>query len=230
MTTWNFIDDDGTFVLQAPHRTSALYFPLVNEAGMMSAVTPLLNGDSKTGQNAFLTLPVSVEDLHNTRSARNFWVAVDGAAPWSATGNSAPQVAQTFDEDTGETVTLEAGLLWHKVTRENRQMGVRAEMTSIVPPGDDCVELMQVTLTNHRRPAAGDHAYRGDPDLRPLGRRPARPPSRDVACCIASARSSTACWCARRSPLTSAATGPTRSRTLFWAPKATARLPLRSFR
>ena len=67
MTTWNFIDDDGTFMLQAPHRTSALYFPLVNEAGMMSAVTPLLNGDSKTGQNTFLTLPVSVEDLHNTR-------------------------------------------------------------------------------------------------------------------------------------------------------------------
>ena len=30
-----------------------LYFPLVNEAGMMSAITPLLHGDVKTGQNTF---------------------------------------------------------------------------------------------------------------------------------------------------------------------------------
>ncbi len=61
---------------------------------MMSVVTPTLHGDSKTGQNTFLTAPVSVEDLHNTRSARNFWVCVAGAEPWSATGNSAPQVAR----------------------------------------------------------------------------------------------------------------------------------------
>lgn len=148
MTTWTFIDDHGAFELPAPHRTSALYFPLVNEAGMMSAVTPLLNGDAKTGQNTFVTLPVSVEDLHNTRSARNFWVAVDGAAPWSATGNSAPQVAQTFDADADDTVTLRAGLLWHQVTRENRRLGLRAEVTSFVPASDDPVELMQVTLTN----------------------------------------------------------------------------------
>jgi cellobiose phosphorylase len=148
MTTWNFIDGQGTFELHAPHRTSALYFPLVNEAGMMSAVSPLLNGDAKTGQNTFVTLPVSVEDLHNTRSARNFWVVVDGTAPWSATGNSALQVAQTFDADAGDTVTLQAGLLWHQVTRENRRLGLRAEITSVVPAGDDPVELMQVTLTN----------------------------------------------------------------------------------
>ena len=117
---WRFTDDDATFRLDAPHRTSYLYFPLVNEAGMMSAVTPTLHGDAKTGQNTFLTAPVSVEDLHNTRSARNFWVYVAGAGPWSATGNSAPQVAKTFAEDPEETVTLEAGLLWHKVTRRNR--------------------------------------------------------------------------------------------------------------
>ncbi len=55
---------------------------------MMSVVTPTLHGDTKTGQNAFLTLPVSVEDLHNTRSARNFWAYVAGFGPWSATGNS----------------------------------------------------------------------------------------------------------------------------------------------
>ena len=148
ITGWRFIGDDGTFRLDAPHKTNYLYFPLVNEAGMMSAVTPTLHGDTKTGQNTFLTLPVSVEDLHNTRSARNFWVYVDGYGPWSATGNSAPQVAETFAADSPETVTLEAGLLWHKVTRRNARLGLAAEITNFVPAGDDQVELMQVTLTN----------------------------------------------------------------------------------
>ena len=96
--TWQFIDDEGTFQLKNPHQTSYLYFPLVNEAGMMSAITPTLNGDIKINQNAFLTLPVSMEDLHNSRSARNFWVHVAGADPWSVTGNSALQIAQRFSE------------------------------------------------------------------------------------------------------------------------------------
>ena len=73
---WKFIDSSGTFELSSPHHSSYLYFPLVNEAGMMSSVTPLLHGDIKAGQHAFLTLPVSTEDLHNTRSGRNFWVSV----------------------------------------------------------------------------------------------------------------------------------------------------------
>ena len=47
---WDFTGDDGAFRLASPHRTSYLYFPLVNEAGMMSAVTPTLHGDTKTGQ------------------------------------------------------------------------------------------------------------------------------------------------------------------------------------
>ena len=145
---WQFTGDDGSFLLESPHKTNYLYFPLVNEAGMMSVVTPTLHGDTKIGQNAFLTLPVSVEDLHNTRSARNFWVYVRGLGAWSATGNSAPQVAQTFAEDPDETVTLEAGLLWHKVTRRNQRVGLCAEVLNFVPVGPDAVELMQVTLTN----------------------------------------------------------------------------------
>jgi len=36
--TWQFTDDEGTFRLENPHHTSFLYFPLVNQAGMMSAL------------------------------------------------------------------------------------------------------------------------------------------------------------------------------------------------
>jgi cellobiose phosphorylase len=140
---WQFTSSNGNFRLENPHHTSYLYFPLVNEAGMISVVTPTLNGDAKTGQHTFLTLPVSVEDLHNNRSARNFWVTLASGEAWSATGNSAAQTASNEDK-----VTLEAGFLWHKVKRENTRLGLQADIVNIVPPTADTVELMKVTLTN----------------------------------------------------------------------------------
>ena len=71
---WNFIDKKGTFVCENAREVNQLYFPICNEAGMKASVTPCLNGDAKKNQNEFLYLPVSVEDLHNNRSGRNFWV------------------------------------------------------------------------------------------------------------------------------------------------------------
>ncbi len=145
MSQWHFIDENAAFRLDNPHRNSYLYFPLVNEAGLMSSIAPTLHGDVKTGQNAFLMAPVSVEDLHNTRSGRNFWVVVEGQAPWSAAGSSAPQIAQPD----AEQVTLEAGFLWQTVTRSNSELGLRAEITNFAPVSEhDQVELMRVILTN----------------------------------------------------------------------------------
>jgi len=144
---WKFVDDADTFSLQNPHRVSALYFPLCNEVGIFSAITPTLHGDIKASHNAFLTPPVSIESLHDSRSARNFWIKVNGADPWSATGNSAIQVAGHFTE-TDEDSFLEAGFLWQRVTRKNRQFDLKAEVTSFIPASNDRVELMKVTLTN----------------------------------------------------------------------------------
>ncbi len=145
---WRFIDTNGTFELTAPHQSSYLYFPLVNEAGMMSAVTPLLNGDIKAGQHAFLTPPVSVEDLHNTRSARNFWVHIPGYGAWSVSGNSAAQIARNFSGQEDDEVKLKAGFLWHQVTHKNSDLGLRVEITNFVPASSAQVELMRVRLTN----------------------------------------------------------------------------------
>jgi cellobiose phosphorylase len=145
---WQFIDDKGTFALSDPQRHSYLYFPLVSEGGLVAAITPTLHGDLKAGQHRFVTLPVSAEDLHISRAARNFWVYVVGHGAWSATGNSAPQTAQAFVGDVGEQVRLEAGFLWHRVTRESAALGLQAEITNFVPPDGDQVELMRVTLTN----------------------------------------------------------------------------------
>ncbi|MGB8213299.1 MAG: cellobiose phosphorylase [Anaerolineales bacterium] len=144
---WEFIDDKGTFRLYNPHRHSSLYFPLVNDAGIFSAVTPTLHGDIKADHNSFLTPPVSVESLHDSRSARNFWVQIDGVGPWSVTGNSAAQFARHFTGEDEESI-LEAGFLWQRVIRKNIQAGLKAEVTSFVPASSDRVELMKVTFSN----------------------------------------------------------------------------------
>lgn len=144
---WEFIDGDATFFLHNPHRNSSLYFPLGNEAGIFSAITPTLHGDIKADHNTFLTAPVSVECLHDSRSARNFWIKLNGADPWSATGNSAAQVAGHFT-DADEETFLEAGFLWQRVKRKNKRIGLQAEITSFVPASPDRVELMKITITN----------------------------------------------------------------------------------
>lgn len=144
---WRFVGAAETFALENAQATSYLYFPLVNEAGMVSVVTPTLHGDVKAGQHAFLTPPTAVEDLHLSRGARNFWVTRPGAEAWSVTGNSAPQTARRFSKE-ADTATVEAGLLWHRVTRRHAAWGLQAVVTNVVPAAPDRVELMQVELTN----------------------------------------------------------------------------------
>lgn len=53
MSELKYLDKRGTFTLDNPDLTSYMYFPLANEAGMMSAITPDLGGDIKLDQNTF---------------------------------------------------------------------------------------------------------------------------------------------------------------------------------
>lgn len=106
-----YLNEQGDFTLRDAQRYGDIYFPLVNEGGMMSSVTPLLAGDCKSGQNTFLLPPASEDSLRSGRERRNFWVRVNGGKPWSVTGQSAPQQARCFSPDCEETV-LTGGLLW----------------------------------------------------------------------------------------------------------------------
>lgn len=63
MQTIRFLGDEGDFILEDAQQAPAVYLPLVNEAGMISSVTPLLAGDCKTGQNRFLLAPASEQTL-----------------------------------------------------------------------------------------------------------------------------------------------------------------------
>ncbi len=81
--TYQFISDKGVFSLPGAADYSDLYFPVAGECGIKSAVTPTLGGDCKLDQNTFLLEPVSVENLHNNRNARNFWCHIGTHGSWS---------------------------------------------------------------------------------------------------------------------------------------------------
>jgi len=141
----HFLDKNGTFALKNPEEVNYLYFPLASETGLKSAITPNLGGDCKLDQETFLLAPVSAEDLHTSRSTRNFWCVLEDGC-WSATGVSAEQEAVRFTDSQDES-TLTAGLMWQSVCRETKRYGLRAEITSFVPPQEN-TEVMAVRITN----------------------------------------------------------------------------------
>ena len=151
MKQYQFIDHRGTFTVNDPELTSYLYFPIANEAGMMSSVTPSFGGDAKTGQNTYILEPVSSENLHNNKSTRNFWFRLEGKETgensWSAAGVSAWQQAEKFGKEKEET-KLEAGLLYQKMERTCKKLGLYAEMTIFAPITGDQIELMKITVKN----------------------------------------------------------------------------------
>lgn len=147
MNKYKFIDKQGTFILENPEMNSYMYFPIANECGVMSSLTPTLNGDCKMSQNTFLLAPVSAEELHNNKSSRNFWIYIEGYGAWSVTGASGKQRYEVFDKNK-ENTKLEAGIMWHKITRESKNIGIKSEVISFVPSNNEKVELMKVTITN----------------------------------------------------------------------------------
>lgn len=141
----HFTGNNEEFTISSPEEVSYLYFPLASETGLKSAVTPALGGDSKLDQETFLLEPVSVENLHNNRSTRNFWCVTEGGC-WSATGVSAGQEADRFTPDQDES-RLTAGFLWQEVKRKSRRFSLSSRIISFVPPHDN-VEITAVEITN----------------------------------------------------------------------------------
>lgn len=146
MSRIQFIDNKGTFSMEKAENYNYLYFPVANEKGIKSAVTPNLGGDSKLNQNAFLLEPVSAENLHNNRSSRNFWCVVEGKGGWSVTGQSSEAECVKYTEAQDES-KLTAGLMWHKQERKSVKYQLEAEVTSFVPLEHNA-EVMHITLKN----------------------------------------------------------------------------------
>lgn len=161
MQGYQFTDENGSFQLEGAENDLGLYFPIAGEHGLKSAITPNLAGDAKLDQNHFLLEPTSIGDLVDSRSSRNFWCAIEGAGVWSATGMSAEQEAARFTAGQ-DTSKVEAGLMWHKVSRSSKKYSLHSEITSFVAFQNN-VEVMQVKLTNTGKEAMTFTAYAAIP-------------------------------------------------------------------
>ncbi len=147
MKKYEYLDEFGTFRLENADNTSYLYFPLAAEEGIKSSITPYLGGDCKMDQNHFLLQPVSAEELHNNKSTRNFWCIMADGSCLSLTGVSSESMSKKFTKEQEECV-LEAGMLWHKISRKHKEAGLSSSIISFVPIADGQVEIMMVTITN----------------------------------------------------------------------------------
>ncbi len=152
MNQLKFLNNWGDFVLENAQKAPDVYFPLVNEAHMISSVTPWLAGDCKTDQNTFLLCPASERTLAERTTGRNFWIRVQGKQPWSAVGCSAAQLAK-INTPQEETCTLQGGLLWQKVHRVQPETGLSVQVLSFVPADETQVEVMQVRIQNPTKEA-----------------------------------------------------------------------------
>ncbi len=144
---YQYTSKHGEFKIKNPEMTSYLYFPIANEAGVMSSITPDLAGDSKMGQNTFLMPPSSCENLHNDKASRNVWCKVNQKEVISLTGKSAKQQSNLFSENKDES-QLEAGFMNQALTRIHKETGVKSVITSFVPATEETIELMKVVIEN----------------------------------------------------------------------------------
>ena len=142
----HFTDKSGTFTLENPENYSALYFPIASEQGLKGSVSPDLGGDSKLDQESFLLEPVSVENLHNNRSTRNFWCYIENEGCWSVTGASAEAESLKFTKEQDKS-SVEAGFMYHTTRRASEKYHLESEVTIFVPVMDN-VEVMYVKVRN----------------------------------------------------------------------------------
>lgn len=137
---YNYLQDGIGFSSQAATRFNAIYFPLcgIDSNGLKSSITPALSGDIKIDSTRYLTKPVSTEDLRNP--LRNFFCFIEGKGVFSLAQESRPN-----------TSSLEAGPLWHKLTRCHPGAGLVMEAVNFVPVTGENVELMRISLQNISR-------------------------------------------------------------------------------
>ena len=135
-TLYAYLPDGVGFVSSKAASIRTIYFPLcgVDAKGLKSSITPQLGGDIKIDKNCYLTKPVSVEDLRN--GLRNFFCFVKGHG-----------IVSLVDGDEKDT-SIECGMLWHKLNRSYKDIGLEIESLNFIPVSGENIELMRVTVKN----------------------------------------------------------------------------------
>lgn len=166
---WDFIDCDpaapatGEFIALHAERVGRLYFPLVNEAGMRSWVSPALQGSPAGNHNEYLGVPITAEDLGNNLVHRGFWVVEEGHPPFSLSPLGGGSAADAWRSRAPQSV-VNAGPGWFSVVREGpaRRFNLRATLWCPAD-SDEKIEIMTVEVTNRSAKTLRFAAYAAIP-------------------------------------------------------------------
>lgn len=130
--------DEMSFSSRENIKSRTIYFPLFSPQadGLKSSVTPHLSGDIKIDKKQYITKPVSTEDLR--ADVRNFFVDVEGRG-----------IVSLAEEANGSCAKVDAGPLWHKLTRTFDHGNIVLEACNFIPATGEHLELMRVSITNN---------------------------------------------------------------------------------
>lgn len=146
---WQYTGDKkGSFRAPGADQRSRLYYPLMNEAGLRSSVTPDLKGDINGGFSRYLMPPVVTEDLHRSANARYVWIKAEGLPDWNVNGLSPDQQLRKWQPD-AEHMTVEARPGTFTISRIHPAIPLEVKVQLTVPQTPDQVELWKVSMTNH---------------------------------------------------------------------------------
>jgi cellobiose phosphorylase len=153
-TWWTFnntkqaMPADGTFQASGFMDVGRLYFPICNEGGMRSSVTPALQGSPARGQNSFLGLPLSAEDLPHMLAHRGCWVVPKGKKPVALTSLSPQGLKAHVRHAPKSPWTIDAGPGWFQLTRKISGFGKICATLWCPADLDEAVEYMRITIVN----------------------------------------------------------------------------------
>lgn len=134
---YQYLNDGISFQSKDALNLRMIYFPLCGSSAdsIKSSITPYLSGDIKTDKYHYITKPASREDLRN--NLRDFFVSVKGKGVFSLTNESAK-----------DSATVEAGQLYHQLTRTHKVCGLEMRALNFVPVSGENAELMRVSIKN----------------------------------------------------------------------------------
>ncbi|NCC50041.1 MAG: cellobiose phosphorylase [Spartobacteria bacterium] len=150
---WHFTEGGqdrvtGEFVAEGFEHVDRLYYPLCNEAGMRSSTTPRLQGSPTRGQNQFLGIPLSSEDLPHTLAHRDFWLTEGGETPFSLAGCSPEHLTAHLGKEPSNAV-IQGAPGWFSLERADPAGRFTAKATLWCPADiDEPMECMLIEITN----------------------------------------------------------------------------------
>jgi len=133
---YQYQPDSVSFISPSASFLKTIYFPLcgIDSDSIKSSISSGLSGDIKIDKNRYLTKPVSCEDLRH--SVRNFFCYIPGRG------------IVALADQRGADVSVEAGMLWHKLNSSHQEIGIQFEALNFVPVEEAHAELMKITVRN----------------------------------------------------------------------------------